>query len=179
MRRADFNTSSSPFGARKTTAPINGASSLLYKKLAKYNAEFCYFKNCSRFSNSVSKFSSSENASSAVVTKLQVSKRGNRNVVPKGCHKACPFQRPSVLPQNVFSCQKRWQSTPCFGSKSSQQVYPNGTFQDGESHDNKVPHKQEGLHDKYRSYGRLSHRATTPKLNSSFASYGKDSLTNS
>ena len=132
--------------------------------MAKYNAGFCYFKNCSRFSNSVSKFSSSENTSSPVVTKLQVSKRGNRNVVTKGRHKACPFQRPSVLPQNVFSCKKRWRSTPCFGSKSSQQVYPNGTFQDGESHDNKVPHKQGGLHDKYRSYGRLSHRANTPKL---------------
>ena len=156
-QRANFNSSNSPFEASKTTAPINGASSLLYKELAKYNAGFCYFKNCSRFSNS-------EKASSPVVTKLQVSKRGNRNVVTKGCHKACPFQRPSVLPQNVFSCKKSWWSTPCFGSKSSQQVYPNGTFQDGESHDNKVPHKQGGLHDKYRSYGRLFHRPSTPKL---------------
>ena len=166
--KSRFRSSSSPFRASKTAAPINGASSLLYKKLAKYKAGFCYFKNCSRFSNSVSKFSSSENASSPVVTKLQVSKRGNRNVVTKGHHKACPFQRPSVLPQNVLVAKIRWRSMPCFGSKSSQQVYPNGTFEDGESHDNKVPHKQGGLHDKYRSYGRLSHRANTPKLSQQF-----------
>ena len=132
--------------------------------MAKYNAGFCNFRHCSRFSNSVSKFSSSKNSSSPVVTKLQASKRGNRDVVTQGRHKACAFRRSSVLPQNVFSCKKGWRSTPRFGSKSFKQIYPDRTFQNGKSHDDKSYHKQRGLHDKYRSYRCISNRTNASRL---------------
>ena len=132
--------------------------------MAKYNAGFCNFRHCSRFSNSVSKFSSSKNSSSLVVTKLQASKRGNRDVVTQGRHKACAFRRSSVLPQNVFSFKKGWRSTPCFGSKSFKQIYPDRTFQNGKSHDDKSYHKQRGLHDKYRSYRCISNRTNASRL---------------
>ena len=132
--------------------------------MAKYNAGFCNFRHCSRFSNSVSKFSGSKNSSSPVVTKLQASKRGNRDVVTQGRHKACAFRRSSVLPQNVFSCKKGWRSTPRFGSKSFKQIYPDRTFQNGKSHDDKSYHKQRGLHDKYRSYRCISNRTNASRL---------------
>ena len=94
---------------------------------------------------------------------MQVSKRGNRSVTQRR-DQACTFQRPSVLSQNIFSCQKWWWSTPSFRSKPSKQIYPDRTFQNGKSHDNKIPHKQGGLYDKYRSDRCISNRSYTSNL---------------
>ena len=60
--------------------------------MAKYNTGFCYFKNFSRFSNSVSKFSSSENASS--LPSLQNCKLVNEEIetlLQKGATKPVAF----------------------------------------------------------------------------------------
>ena len=81
----------------------------------------------------------------------------------KGAIKPAPFNDQAFYHRMFLVAKKGGSQRPVL-DLSPLNKFINGTFQDGESHDNKVPHKQEGLHDKYRSYGRLSHRANTPKL---------------
>ena len=164
MRKTDVKANNSPFEANKTTAPANGLPSLFYSKLAKYNARSDHFTNCSRFSNSVSKFSCSKNSSPPAVAKLQVDRRGKRDVVAQECNTTGAFQQTRVLPQNVFSCKKGWRSTPSFRPQSFKQIYSDRTLQNGKSHDNKIPHNQRGLYDKYRSDRCISNCTYTPLL---------------
>ena len=66
-----------------------------------------------------------------------------------------------------LSTTKRF-TTECIsckiGSKFFKQIYPDRTFQNGKSHDNKSPYKQRGLHDKYRSYRCISNPTNASRL---------------
>ena len=131
--------------------------------MVKYNERPYYFRNCSRFSNFVSKSTCSKDSSSPFLAR-QASERGNRDTVAQRRNKACALQCPSVLPQNVFSCQKRRWTTPSFRFKPTQQIHSNRAFQNGKSFDNKIHPKQGGLYDKYRSDGRILDGPDTSKL---------------
>ncbi len=162
MQGEGFNSNSSPFEGNKTTAPIN--------RVPYFKTNWLNITQDPTILAIVQGFQILFQRPPVQKTipypSLQNNKLVNEEIetlLHKGAMKHVHFSA-QVFYHNVFSSQKRWWTMPSFGSKPSQQINSNGTFQNRKPFDNHISHKQRGLYDKYRSDRCILDHPNTPQL---------------